>query len=522
MRSHRSFVPALLLILPLAGLLAGCTSEKIVYRDREPFNEPIEAAKGFLGYYSQETKKTTCGNCHVGHQQEWKGTAHADAYASLPSTAAETCKSCHTVTDKGNAVTGLAGWDATKDIAYADVQCESCHGPGLEHVKNPEVPANVPWARGHIADPTASCASCHEGTHHPYVEQWELSRHAEVLASPAGRAECVSCHEGKAAMKLISGRDPNYVERDQPGQIPITCTVCHDPHSNDNVGQLRKSASTNVPELNLCMTCHMRKTEASGGSSRGNTPHAPQGAVVVGTAGYRPQGFTSPEAQIISTHGSEANPRLCAGCHVNKTTVTDAAGGFVFQAVGHTFGALPCVDAQGKPTGNTGCAYTSTARSYVGCTTSGCHTGGATVVASAIASLRNQVALFADQIWVDTDGDNTIDAAPIDAGYLPMIKRDIPSTDPRALNPSDNTISPADGAEFNVRIFGEGRYANGDKSLGVHNPFLVKALLAATVNELRSYYSLPAPPAAVQAAATAAIQDLQRRQPALVPASARH
>ncbi|MCA9767818.1 MAG: hypothetical protein KC485_03245, partial [Gemmatimonadetes bacterium] len=80
-----------------AYLLAACTSETIVYRDREPFNEPVAAAAGFLGYYTASSKATTCGNCHVGHQSDWVTTRHADAYATLPATAQEFCKSCHSV-----------------------------------------------------------------------------------------------------------------------------------------------------------------------------------------------------------------------------------------------------------------------------------------------------------------------------------------------------------------------------------------------------------------------------------------
>lgn len=478
----------LLLAIPLVGLLSACTEETIVYRDREPFNEPVAAAASFLGYYTQASKKTTCGNCHVGHQSDWVGTAHADAMASLPANAPQTCKNCHSVNARGNVANGPAGFEATMNAIYNDVQCESCHGPGLEHVRNPEVKANVPLANANLADPEASCASCHTGTHHPFVEQWEQSRHSEIITSAATNPSCAGCHDGKTAMLRLSGQDPNFRDKTAPaGPWPTTCTVCHDPHSARNEGQLRKSAYTSDPEENLCMSCHLRKIEPSGGSSRGNAPHAPQGAVMIGTAGYRPAGFTAPEEQIVSTHGSAANPRLCAGCHVNKFTVNDAQGGFVFQAVGHTFGALPCVNAQGVPTGNAGCDYSTAARSFVGCTTSGCHSS-AVVASNALGSLRQQVAVFADLIWRDLDNDESVDAFPTDGGILAKVKQLYPG----ALNPSDNTITPADGAEFNAKIFGEGRYANGDKSLGVHNPFLYKGLLAATVAELQATYPLAA------------------------------
>lgn len=499
-------LPKSLAILSVAFILSSCTNERIVYRDREPFNEPIAAAAGFLGYFTQATKRTTCGNCHVGHQSDWVATSHADAMASLPANAGQSCKNCHSVNTRGNIATGTGGFEATSDPAYNDVQCEACHGPGLEHVRNPEIKANVPLANASVDDPESSCASCHTGTHHPFVEQWKLSRHSQTRSgTPTTNATCRSCHEGKTALLRFSGQDPSFLDKGDTSPWPTTCTVCHDPHAARNPAQLRLSASTSDPEQNLCMQCHMRRVEPAGGSAQGNAPHGPQGAVLIGTAGYRPAGFTAPEQELTSTHGSSANPRLCAGCHVNRYTVTDAQGGFVFEAVGHTFGALPCVDGQGIPTGNSGCEYNSTARSFAGCTSAGCHSTPQ-VASNALASLRQQVAAFADIIWVDLNSNHAIDAAPTDAGLLAIIKRDHPT----ALNPSDAVVTPADGAEFNMKLFGEHRYENGDKSLGVHNPFLAKGLLAANITELMATYpGLPTlggdQQAAVEAATGAAL-----------------
>ena len=66
-----------------AVTLDGCANDKIVFRDRGPFNPPPSAALGFLGYYDAASKQTTCGNCHVDFQASWKLTTHADAYATL-------------------------------------------------------------------------------------------------------------------------------------------------------------------------------------------------------------------------------------------------------------------------------------------------------------------------------------------------------------------------------------------------------------------------------------------------------
>jgi hypothetical protein len=100
-----------------------------------------------------------------------------------------------------------------------------------------------------------------------------------------------------------------------------------------------------------------------------------------------------------------------------------------------------------------------------------------------------------DQLWVNTDGDGTLDAAPTDAGMLAVVKQ----TRSTEWTSGDGYTSPAEGGEFNARLCGEYGQSNSDNSKGIHNPFLCEALLIATINEVRTFYALPAPPAAVQA-----------------------
>src|SRR5512134_2364922 len=145
--------------------LVGC-SDDIVYRDRAPFNPPVAAAAGFLGYYDAAAKKTTCGNCHADYQGSWSETKHATAWTTLNASTAKKaeCFTCHTVTGNGNAVSGSpAGHDAVKEAVYYDVQCESCHGPGLQHVEGVGQGSLVrPLAKLGVAG-TGDCGDCHSG-----------------------------------------------------------------------------------------------------------------------------------------------------------------------------------------------------------------------------------------------------------------------------------------------------------------------------------------------------------------------
>ena len=498
-----------LAVLGCGLLLAmGCTRTDIVYRDRQPFNPAPDAVSGLLGYYNFSTKQTTCGNCHAGHQADWFETKHASAFTDLVASghATAACYGCHTVSQLGNGLASAAGWNAKPDSAYKDVQCESCHGPGTEHVKLTEDRTKWPLARLTLTIANKSCAACHTGIHEPFDQEWSGSGHANIVSAAVNNssAECKNCHDGKTVLKAW-GVVTNYVEKDSAGFSAATCAVCHNPHGSSNTAQLRFPINTTDPDQNLCMKCHLRRGEPTPGAS---TPHGVQGFVVLGTGGYRPAGANIDTLVSLTTHASVANPRLCAGCHVNRYTVTDpASGNFVFQSTGHLFRPIPCLDAQGKPTADNSCAYTTPARSFKACTASGCH-GSEAVAASLLAGIKSNIATLADQIWIDSNHNQAIDAAPTDAGYLAIIKRDHPTD----LS-TTASVTPAKGAAFNVETFGDDRFGHGDKSHGVHNPFLARALLAADITELRAVYGFPAPPAAVTALVQQSLEDARRRQP---------
>jgi hypothetical protein len=505
-------------------LFSACTDEEIVYRD--PVNPPPDANAGFLGYFTSSDKSTTCGSCHSVHQGDWLQTAHANAYSLLSGNPAATpeCFTCHTVSDKGNATAAPAGWDAVQDTAYHDVQCENCHGPGFDHVSAPDAPpsaSNPPLAHVGVLGPSGavdpasvaqSCAACHNQNSGPGVrafEEWEKSGHARVIleddgSSPADNANCVSCHEGKGALAAW-GVYANYVEKGQTGSanyLGATCAVCHDPHGTAQdangqpiAGQLRFSLDVPDANQNLCMKCHQKRAVPELTSSRG--PHSPQGPMLLGDAGYHPAGFEPDIQAVASTHGSERNPRLCAGCHVNRLTGTDVASGQPATSAGHQFLAIPCLDAGGLPDlNNQACAHDEPSRSWTACTASGCH-ASATQAVSAFALSTQRLDQLTKQIWDDINLDGVLDPTPTDGGYL----SDFVTIPPTEYSTTDSTTTPAEGAKFNVILLKPGSRAEGagDGSSGVHNPFLAEALLRANIEELQTTYPGLPPPAGVVA-----------------------
>ena len=452
-------------LAPLAvvalGVLAGCVDERIVFRDRELFEEPLANAAGFLGYSSAEDKLTVCGNCHVGPQGEWEETAHADAWAGLQSSpgAQAFCEGCHTVNELGNFTTETGGHSATGEARYQDVQCESCHGPGLEHVTLPS-DETVPLAYMDVGlDLTTGCAECHQGDHHPFAEEWSQSAHATVVAYPAGRAECAGCHTGEDALAMFGVSTIYAEEMDlaQPGEhIAITCAVCHDPHGSPNTAQLRFPIDVPNEEVNLCMQCHQKRGTPDPTTFRG--PHSPEGPTLLGTAGWWPPTLEFPQGSVVATHGSEANPKLCAGCHVNSFTVTDqVTGEFVFQATGHRFEATPCLDAEGVPTAG---PCDDADKTYAGCTAAGCHGSE-----SAARSAEAVVQLRIDNLTAELEG------------LIAMI----PASE---FDQNDARYTVAEGSQFNLELA-------QSSGAGVHNPFLIEALLIGSIDAVQDKYMLP-------------------------------
>ena len=449
---------SLLLAFPI--LVAGC-DDRIIFRERQLLENLPAQAGGYVGLSDTTTNLTVCGNCHVTHQNQWEETAHATAFADATAAApqiADLCASCHAVSEVGNSNEAAGGWPATRDRRYQSVQCESCHGPGEAHVRNPNDATATAMLASINAGPdmNGTCAECHSGAHHPYVEEWEVSGHGTAVASAAARTECQGCHEGKAAMAAM-GALGEYKEKGTTGVLPITCTVCHDPHRADNAKQLRYSINVPNEEENLCMRCHHKRGGPELTGNRG--PHSPEGPMLLGEAGWWPPTMQiDTNTLILSTHGSERNPRMCAGCHMQQINATDkVTNQIVIPTTGHLFEAIPCLDTTGQPTRSDACTIDQ--RTFRTCATGGCH---ATEQDARTAMLRVRTRI---------DGWNV------------QLKGQLARVPAGEINPSDNRYTTAEGATFNSQL--------ADRSGSVvHNPFLLEALLIASIQQIQREYGI--------------------------------
>lgn len=448
-------------ILSLALVLGGC-SDKIVYKDLPDFVDPPAGAEGFLGFSDVTGKRTTCGNCHSGKQAQWEGTAHSHAWETLASSgaAATLCEGCHSVSSLGNVSTGPnAGYAATQSPRYQDVQCESCHGPGLNHVTNPDIAANKPLASLAVgATLTNGCGECHSGAHQPFAEQWASSRHANAPGTRGTNASCWSCHDAKKVLESW-GVNTNYIEASNAdAHLPVVCTICHDPHNAKNAKQLRFPIDVPDVETNLCMKCHHKRAAPEVNSSRG--PHSPQGPILLGEGGWIPPGFAYPEKSLVGSHGSDRNPKLCATCHVAAYEVPDKlTGKFSFRATGHSFQPIPCVDGNGVPLADPKTPCEDAQRSFKACV--GCHLSEA-AARTARAVAKDRLKRLADEL------DALLDKLPASA-----------------FNYTDGITSTAEGSRFNELLARE-------RGSAIHNPFLVEALLLASIKQVELDYGVSA------------------------------
>ncbi|HEY7193777.1 MAG TPA: hypothetical protein VH439_08550, partial [Gemmatimonadales bacterium] len=292
----------------------------------------------------------------------------------------------------------------------------------------------------------------------------------------ATEEQCQRCHTGQGALQAW-GVTAAYVGSSNPigaDAFGITCAVCHDPHGTAkdpvtgqlNEGQLRYPLSSSDPERQLCMKCHYRRTEplamdstrveSPGGS---NSPHAPQGATVIGELGYQNPSYLDPvliEVAKTATHGNlTKNPRLCAGCHVHPFSTTDTTSGMTVFATGHLFRPIPCYGPDGiTPTDSIkNCAYTPTERSFKACTGSGCH-ASENEPAGLLAVARGRIQSLTTTLWVNsgTGAGSSSGIDTLDTGILPAILK--------------NTWSQK-GTLNNLTLFANGARAQGDSVINL-------------------------------------------------------
>jgi predicted CXXCH cytochrome family protein len=180
--------------------------------------------------------------------------------------------------------------------------CESCHGPGSEHIrtggsaqfiinprKNPEscfqchldvqgefnLPQHHPVIEGHM-----SCVDCHD------PHGGDIFKPAGGLAMSLQNQSCAQCHQAQTR--------PFVFEHEA---LREGCTVCHNPHGSINQKLLIED------DPNLCLRCH---AQVQG-------PNVPAGHIYIGNTdhtGFLQVGTCWTAGCHTAIHGSNVDPRL--------------------------------------------------------------------------------------------------------------------------------------------------------------------------------------------------------------------
>jgi predicted CXXCH cytochrome family protein len=291
------------------------------------FTGPLVSPPMYLGAAS-------CMDCHVEQHTDWSGTIHSTAFDTLIDGGNGDnvlCFPCHTV-GYGSA-SGFVDLETTPYLA--NVQCENCHGPGSNHVADPN---NVHLAVHFEAE---LCGACHQSCHglcgedhHPQFEQWSISQHATALSDirwePDFEDACLQCHSTEWRL----APDDDKPTGDEV-IYDLECVACHGPHGSANVAQLR------LPPMLLCADCH-----TMGDALPGEPPEQPQVETLHGFGGFALDGapldgpytahwwgipdecvtchvhrepYGGPDQPVDSGHTFEANMRACEPCHSEET-----------------------------------------------------------------------------------------------------------------------------------------------------------------------------------------------------------
>jgi peroxiredoxin len=142
-----------------------------------------------------------CQSCHAAEHATWSKSAHASALASLRKEGkAENadCLKCHT-TGFGRTGGFPAGGKPDAHPGLAQVGCESCHGPGGEHVKEGAPRTGNIVSLGDKCDSCVIlqiCGSCHDEKNDP---GFEFAVEKKIAAQKHGTIEpSVTRGQGKA------------------------------------------------------------------------------------------------------------------------------------------------------------------------------------------------------------------------------------------------------------------------------------------------------------------------------------
>jgi DmsE family decaheme c-type cytochrome len=226
---------------------------------------------------------------------------------------ADSCLPCHSAGQPKPATAIFFTKHASRtdpNAPFSSLQCETCHGPGQDHVFAQQrgldvLPVNSFGSKSDTPIETQNqiCLNCHEtrgrlawfGSRHETENVRCASCHRihstrdRVFDSLAQQQACFSCHPRRRSDTLKASSHPLRLGN-------MSCSDCHDPHNGDNDFLLQKLTVNET-----CYTCH---TEKQGPYLWEHAPAAENCSLC-----HRPHGSNHPALL------RKRPPLLCQQCH---------------------------------------------------------------------------------------------------------------------------------------------------------------------------------------------------------------
>jgi hypothetical protein len=329
----------------------------------------------------------------------------------------------------------------------------SCEGP-----MGPDGTAGIDGVNGVDGiDGNVTCLACHSDDNmNAITHQFSGSQHTvgEFVDYAGGRASCSRCHSHEGFVAFATGLEAQDIA--SPGAWE--CATCHGLHSTFEADDYALRMSSAVSFIfdetvtadfgsgNLCVNCHQSRRAEPNVTNPGDMftitsshygpHHGPQGNIVNGVGMAEVVGdIAYPEA------GSAAHMGVsCNGCHMGEYDVEEGLGGHTYSP-----SVLACNSCHGELEDFD-------------------YNGTQAEVEELLVELRD-VLLVQGVLAQDDEG-----------GYHPV----------SVMKDENGDVIPGSGEHSMVQAQGFFNWIGleEDRSLGVHNPKYVKALLKNTIKAL--------------------------------------
>ena len=245
---------------------------------KEPFDIIIgSGTKGQSYLYLNKSKLYQLPISYWNESENWiLSPGYSNYRINFDRALVPSCLECHTTFSKNHLPNDFSSNSFVKKDIIFGVDCESCHGPSLEHVNvhinNPELKVAQ-----HILDIKTlsqqqqldACAKCHSGSRIPsrvpftfktgdtlndfwtpnYISEVDTAT-LDVHGNQYGLLTASQCFKKSEDMNCSTCHNPHKNERDELKQFSQKCIGCHQ-DSGIHKFDLKDQMKTN------CIDCHM-------------------------------------------------------------------------------------------------------------------------------------------------------------------------------------------------------------------------------------------------------------------------